>query len=115
MNNKPEKEATVGIALIPICFLIVMLVFSLRFEGLDPHIPIFMSAMLAAVIGIFGLGYQWKHIQKEVIHTVSLSMEAILILMIIGMVIGTWILSGVVPSMIHLGLQLFSEQIRCNC
>lgn len=40
-----------------------------------------------------------------------MSMQAILIIMIIGVLIGTWIISGVVPSMIYWGLKILSPGI----
>ncbi|GLI55516.1 Na+/H+ antiporter NhaC [Propionigenium maris DSM 9537] len=111
MSSSTVKETKLSHALIPLTFLIGSLVYAIQFAGLDPHLPIFMSGIVAAGVAVFGLGYKWKNIQEGVVDTIKMSMEAILILMIIGMVVGTWILSGVVPTMIFYGLKIISPAI----
>ena len=111
MSSSTAKETKLIHALIPLVFLVGSLVYAIQFAGLDPHLPIFMSGMVAAAVAVFALGHEWKKIQEGVIDTIKMSMEAILILLIIGMVIGTWILSGVVPTMIFFGLKVISPAV----
>ncbi|MBM7561995.1 Na+/H+ antiporter NhaC family protein [Fusibacter tunisiensis] len=94
-----QRKVSPGIALIPVIFLVVTLAYSLRFLGADPHIPLFTSAIFAALVGIFVLKVSWAEIEEGIVDTIKMSMGAVIILMIIGMVIGTWILSGIVPTM----------------
>lgn len=109
MNTK--KEATLIHALIPIVVLVSALFISItRFEA-DPHIPIIVAIVVAATVAIFSLGFKWEEIEKGAIQTIQMSMQAILILMVIGTVIGVWILSGTVPTMIYYGLQVLSPGI----
>lgn len=111
-NNKATKRnVSPWVALIPVIFLIGTLGYTIIVLDLSPHIPLFTSAMLAAGIGIFVLKYKWAEIEEGIVDTIKMSMGAIIILMIIGMVIGTWILSGVVPSMIYYGLKILSPKI----
>ncbi|SKC63249.1 Na+/H+ antiporter NhaC [Maledivibacter halophilus] len=110
MDPRAKKEITIFQALIPVIFLVISLFFTLqKFEG-DPHIPILASAGVAALVAMKS-GYQWNELENGVVETIKMSMSAILILMIIGMIIGTWILSGVVPTMIYYGLQILSPGI----
>lgn len=106
-----QRKVSPGIAFIPVLFLIVTLAYSLRVLGSDPHIPLFTSAIFAALIGIFVLKVSWAEIEEGIVDTIKMSMGAIIILMIIGMVIGTWILSGIVPTMIFYGLKILSPSI----
>ncbi len=108
---KEVRKATVGIAMIPLLFLIGSLVMTLLVWGGDPHIPIFTSAIVAALTAMIGLNYTWQEIEEGIVETIKMSMGAIIILMIIGMVVGTWILSGIVPTMIYYGLQILSPGI----
>lgn len=117
MNVKPQKDATLGIALIPILFLILFLIASLTpFEtklGLPDisvavQIPLFISALFAALIATTQLGQKWSDLEEGITETIKMSMGAILILMTIGMVVGTWIVSGIVPAMIFYGLQILT-------
>jgi NhaC family Na+:H+ antiporter len=111
MVTKMKKQATLGHALIPMLFIIAALIFTMQFWGGDPHIPILMAAVVAAVVAVFGLGYTWKELEEGIIETIKMSTQALLIVMIIGMIIGTWILGGIVPTMIYYGLKLLSPSI----
>jgi len=108
---KQRKETTLGIALIPVIFLVGLLIISLKFFGSDPHIPLFISAMFAAVYAMQVLNYSWKEIEEGIVDTIKMAMGAIIILMVIGMVIGTWIQAGAVPAMIYYGLKVLSPGI----
>jgi len=115
METKVRKEPTLLISLIPVAALIVMLGYSIFGLGLDidtggSHIPLIMGAAVASVVAGY-LGYSWKEIQDSLIKGIVLALSACLILMIIGTLIGTWILSGIVPAMIYYGLQLISPSI----
>lgn len=71
------------------------------------QIPLAAAATVAACMA-WRLGHRWKSIEEAFIHGVSLSMGAILILLVVGALIGTWIASGVVPLMIYYGLHLLA-------
>jgi len=108
---KTKHNVTILDALIPIIFLIGSLSATiLIFDG-SPHIPLFTSAMVAALVAVLRLGFKWKEIEGGIVETIKMAMPAIIVLMIIGMVIGTWILSGIVPTMIYYGLKLLSPGI----
>lgn len=105
---KETKKPSLLIALIPVVFLVVTLISTLQFFGGSPHIPLFTSAIFAALIAMKFLNYKWEVIEEGIVETIKMSMSAVIILMIIGMVIGTWILSGIVPAMILYGLKFLS-------
>ncbi len=107
---KEKKQASIGMALIPILFLVANLIFVLTTEG-EVHIPLFMSAIFAALFGMFVLNYTWDELEEGIVDVIKMSMGAIIILMIIGMVVGTWVASGVVPTMIYYGLKIMSPKI----
>jgi NhaC family Na+:H+ antiporter len=105
-----RKKIVLGVALIPVLFLIVSLYVAISLFKQDPHIPLICAAAVAAIVAIFHK-YPWKEIQEGMVHGISLAMGAILILMIVGPMIGTWILGGVVPTMIYFGLKILSPGI----
>ena len=111
MGIKSKKEATLGHALIPIVFLILVLSVSIMVFESDPHIPIILTIIVAAVVAIFQLGYTWEELEEGILETIKMGMQATLILMVIGTIIGAWILSGTVPTMIYYGLQILSPGI----
>lgn len=106
-----KKKVSAGIAIIPVLFLIGTLSYGIIALGADPHIPLFASALFAGVIAIVFLGYKWEEVEEGMVDTIKMAMQANLILMVIGMVIGTWILSGIVPTMIYYGLKVLSPSI----
>jgi len=108
---KTKKKATIGHALIPILVLIVSLFTGIVYLGTDAHIPILIAIIVAALVGIVSLGFTWGEVEQGAIETIQMAMQAILILMIIGTVVGSWILSGTVPAMIYYGLQILSPGI----
>ncbi len=108
---KQKREATLLEACIPVVVTILLLMYAVlpQFEvGGDVHIPLVLGAMLAALMAIFRLGYTWQEVEEGIISSISGTMQAIMILAIIGMIIGTWIQSGVVPTIIYYGLQILS-------
>ncbi|KXG76583.1 Na+/H+ antiporter NhaC [Thermotalea metallivorans] len=108
--EKTPRKLSIWEALIVIAFLIVSLMVTiLKYEG-SPHIPILATTVVAALVAVRA-GYKWSVIEEGIIETIRMSMQAVLILMIIGTIIGTWILSGVVPTMIYYGLKILSPGI----
>ncbi len=103
------KNMKLSLALIPLLTLIACLIVSLRFLDAGPHIPIVFSTAVAAAVAIKA-GYKWAEIETYIIETMATSLQAIAILLIVGALIGTWILSGVVPTMIYYGLKIISPK-----
>jgi NhaC family Na+:H+ antiporter len=97
-------------ALIPIIILIALLSLNVIIykdsATYGPNqIALIIGAVVASLIG-FKLGYTWEQIQKGMVKSINSAMSAILILLIIGALSGTWMISGIVPTMIYYGLQL---------
>ena len=76
----------------------------------DPHVPMFVGVIAAAVMALV-LGYKWNEIESFMVTGVSRAMGSIMILLVIGILIGVWIVAGVVPTMIYYGLKLISPSI----
>lgn len=96
-------------SLVPVIFLVVALVLTLRFFNGAPHIALFAAAIAAAVVA-FKFDYKWKYLEEGIVAMLSNTLPSMLIFCIIGMVIGVWMLAGVVPTMIYYGLQIVSPK-----
>lgn len=79
--------------------------------GLSVHIPLVLSASIAALVGRLVLKRPWGDMEEGMINGIMMGMQAMLILYIIGMLIGTWIPGGVVPSMIYYGLSILNPSV----
>ncbi|SJZ68862.1 Na+/H+ antiporter NhaC [Selenihalanaerobacter shriftii] len=97
-------------AVIPILVTAVLLFTGIVFLGIDPHIPLVLGGAVASILGI-KLGFSWKEIEDGLIDGINVAMGSIVILAIIGILIGSWILSGTVPTMVYYGMQLLSPKI----
>ncbi len=110
MKEKTQRPISFGEVLFVLLFLIVSLMATIMVFGGDPHMPILATTIVASIVAIRA-GYKWEDIQDGIINGIKMSMQAVLILMIVGMLIGVWILAGVVPTMIFYGLKLLSPGI----
>lgn len=108
-NKNAVKKPSLKVAMIPIVFMIVSLYFGILIFELDPHIPLFLSGVVATIVALW-LGHSWNDIETSFLNTIRLSLQAIMILLIIGSIIGAWIAAGIVPTMIYYGLDLLSPQ-----
>lgn len=110
--TKTVKEASFLDALIPLLVLIALLSVSVVLFSDDAafgpnQIALFVATAVAVIIGLKN-GYRWKDIEKSMVKGISLSLGAVLILFSVGALIGTWLLSGTVPTLIYYGLQVLS-------
>lgn len=114
---KQKKEASIGIALIPVFVLIGTLFYAMMVNNvwktgwIDVQIPLIFSAFVAGIISIFVLNYSWQELQEGIVDLLKTAMGSVLIIMVIGMLIGTWLLSGIVPTMIYYGLKVLTPSI----
>lgn len=105
-----NKSPTMFDALTPI-FVLALLLFSAVFYFGDNassgpnQIALLASMGIAIIIGLKN-GFSWHSIEQSIVKGISLSLGAILILLSVGALIGTWLLSGTVPTMIYYGLQI---------
>lgn len=97
-------------ALLSFGFLILVMGVGIAVFGADPHIPMLIGTAFAAVMAL-KIGYKWNAIEKSMYDGISQALQAIIILAIIGVLIGVWLLSGVVPTMIYYGLKILSPKI----
>lgn len=104
------RQPSILDSLIPIIVLIFLLVTAVSFFGdgssSGPNqIALLLATGVAAIIGLKN-GHTWHEMEKAVVHGISISLGAILILLAVGALIGTWLLSGTVPTMVYYGLKI---------
>lgn len=90
-------------------FLALVLSFTV-FLDLPIQLALFVSWFIAMLLGI-RLGYSYKDLQNAIVHGISNGLEAVLILVSVGALIGTWIAGGVVPTLIYYGLEFIHPSI----
>jgi NhaC family Na+:H+ antiporter len=109
------KQPTLLQAFIPIIILTGLLAANVIIYGADAtggpnQIALLLGAGVAGLIA-WQLGFGWSEVEKAIVKSISTAMGAILILLIIGSLSGTWLLSGIVPAMIYYGLKILNPTI----
>lgn len=74
------------------------------------QIALFLAAGVAGIIS-WRLGHSWEQIEHSIVKSISSAMGAMLILLVIGSLSGTWLLSGIVPAMIYYGLKIMNPTL----
>lgn len=109
-KKKTARKPYLWEALLSFGFLIVVMGIGIAKYEANPHIPMLIGTLFAVLIA-FKLGFTWNEIEKSMFDGIYQALQAIIILAIIGVLIGIWLLSGVVPSMIYYGLAILKPSI----
>lgn len=97
-------------AIISLLSLVAGISVSIVAYGLDPHIPMLLGVLVASIVGL-KCGFSWQNIQNGMVRGITNALPATIILIIVGIMIGVWILAGVVPTLIYYGLTILSPAI----
>lgn len=109
------KKPSLLHAFIPIITLVLFLAINVLVFGSGAtdgpnQIALFLSASIAGIIS-WRLGHSWEQIEHSIVKSISSAMGAMLILLVIGSLSGSWLLSGIVPAMIYYGLKIMNPTI----
>jgi NhaC family Na+:H+ antiporter len=90
---------------------VVLILSAVIIFGADTHIPLVLASCIASLVSLFVLKVKWSVIEEGILGSILMGMQAILILYTVGILIGVWIKSGVVPAMIYYGLNLLNPSM----
>ena len=110
---KLSEHAKPGLllALTPVVLTLLILGTQIFYFGVfEPHIPLAIGLAITSVVGI-KLGLKWKGIEKGIFHVIHVALPSVSVLITVGMIIGVWIASGTVPSIIYFGLKVLSPEL----
>ena len=115
MQTTSGRQPSLGQALIPVLVLVGLLAASVYLfgdgsSGGANQIALILAAAVGIILGIAN-GFTWKELERGIVHGISLSLGAVLILLVVGSLIGSWILAGIVPTMIYYGLSLLTPSV----
>ncbi|KYG32082.1 Na+/H+ antiporter NhaC [Alkalihalobacillus trypoxylicola] len=75
----------------------------------DPHIPLLICVSFLLVMGLKNK-FTWAELEKSMIDGLIVGIKPLIILALVGMVIGVWMMSGTVPTLLFYGLQIITPQ-----
>ena len=110
-----NRELNIWEALIPVFALVAMLAYNVYVFGDDAlggsnQFILLLGGAVAAIVGFFNK-VSYKQMLSEVAENVRSTTGALLILLMVGALSGTWLVSGIIPAMIYYGLQILNPTI----
>ena len=114
-NIVENTELNIWEALLPVVVLVGMLAYNVFVFGDDAlggsnQFILLLGGAVAAIVGFFNK-VSYKQMMAEVAENVKSTTGALLILLMVGALSGTWLISGIIPSMIYYGLQVLNPTI----
>lgn len=111
-----RREPSIVASLLPLVVLTAMLYLVISLFGSSSisggnQVALLVSAAVAVAISLGVYGGDWLQIEEAMVDNIRTSAPAIIILLLIGALSGTWMVSGVVPTMIYYGLEIINPKI----
>ncbi len=105
-STKKENLSTppLWLSLIPLIVTAIVLGYSVFVLETKPHFSLFIGGVTAGLCAYFH-GFSWESIKEGFKNSIARTIPSLFILLIIGMLIGVWIASGIVPAIMYLGLK----------
>jgi NhaC family Na+:H+ antiporter len=107
---QPDTSISLWVASLPLLLMVCLLSLNVyifgddAISGSNQVILMLSCAITAALAGLQGIS--WQRIQEGISHSLNIAIPAMLILLMVGALSGTWLLSGIIPTMIYYGLHI---------
>ncbi len=97
--------------LVAIIAMIIFLFWNVMYDdGGEAHIGLILAACVAGLIGVAN-GWKWSYMEQGILAAINRSMQAMLILAVVGAMIASWKAGGVIPSMMYYGIKIISPKV----
>ncbi|MFI1743235.1 Na+/H+ antiporter NhaC [Thalassobellus sediminis] len=111
-----NKELNIWEALIPVIALVIMLFFNVKYVFGDDALSgsnqfiMLIGAAIAVIVGMLNK-VSFAQMMEEIAENIKSTIGAILIILFVGALAGTWLISGIIPTIVYYGLQILSPSI----
>lgn len=110
------RKVSIWLALVPMLVLVSMLALVIKVFGADAieggsQIALLVASSVGALIAVTLCHCKWSTLENAIVDNIRTSASAIIILLLIGAIAGTWMLSGVVPTLMYYGLQIIHPSL----
>ena len=99
------------------CLLVMVVLIALIFWGVmidtdagEAHVSLIFAGGFAAIVAKLN-GWKWSYMEQGILAAINRTMQAILILAVVGLMLGSWMAGGVVPSMMYYGIKVIAPSI----
>lgn len=104
-----KKEIGIISAVFTLAIMIICMLFTVAILEKQPHIPLMIGTAVAIIVTMLH-GYTFDEVEEMMYKGIRHALPAIVIIILVGLIIGSWIGSGVVATMIYYGLQLIDPK-----
>ncbi len=108
-KEQKEREPSLVVAILPLLVIVLLLIVGYGIYRIPAEVLLVIGAFFTGVIAL-ALGYSWKEMQDGIVDSITKALPAMLIVIVVGMLIGSWIISGTIPMLIYYGLKLISPR-----
>ena len=99
------------------CLLVMVVLIALIFWGVmidtdagEAHVSLIFAGGFAAIVAMLN-GWKWSYMEQGILAAINRTMQAILILAVVGLMLGSWMAGGVVPSMMYYGIKVIAPSV----
>lgn len=115
-TNNTTRQPSIAISAIPLLVLIVMLALTIKLFDGDAiaggsQLSLLTASAVCVTIAIIGYRCSWQQLEDAFVANMRSATPAIIILLLIGAIAGTWMASGVIPTLVYYGLKILSPSI----
>jgi NhaC family Na+:H+ antiporter len=108
-ESPQPRKPSLTVALVPLVLMGLLLGVGYGVYKIKPQILLVAAAFLTGVLGLV-LRFSWKDMERGIVDSIHKAMPAILIMLTVGILVGSWIASGTIPMVIYYGLKLISPK-----
>lgn len=110
-NNSTDgmRKPSLFIALVPVIIMMLLLIIGYGVYHMKAQILLITAAFLTGIIAII-LKIKWPVLETGIISNINKAMPAMLIMLTVGILVGSWIIAGTIPMIIYYGLKIISPQ-----
>jgi NhaC family Na+:H+ antiporter len=105
----PGRRPPFGVALIPLVAMALLLGVGYGVYRIKAQVLLVAAATITGILGLL-LGFRWRDMERGIVDSIHKAMPAILIMLSVGILVGSWMASGTIPMVIYYGLKLISPK-----
>lgn len=115
-NQKSLKQPSVLVSLVPLAFLVVFLALTIQLFGSDAiaggsQLSLLSASAVCTALAIGIYRCKWQTLEDAIVTNMRSATPALIILLLIGAIAGTWMASGIIPTLIYYGMKLLHPVI----
>lgn len=110
MNEiKREKQPSLILSVLPMFVILLLLLVGYGVFKIKAEVLLVIGAFVTGLIALYA-GFSWEQMQNGIVESITKALPAMLIVIVVGVLIGSWIVAGTIPMLIYYGLKLISPK-----